>query len=414
MKVNFPLKILSSIFLFSLFVCFRNIYGEAEFSGFIDTYNAVGIHNSSGFQSSRTDLKTNLSLTFPKSSLFLSTKIIKYNITKSFLEMQLKEVFLSFSLSENIEIRAGRQIFSWGNSERIMISDIVSPMDYREFITMDFNEMKMGVDSLLLTFFHNDLKLDLIWIPFFRQSRFAEKNDPWFFQKTTDNITDPTNILTVEKPALKIRNSQILGKLSFFLKGFDISLFGFSKWNDVPCISSYMSDGSDQTVKKFERLKGFGFYFSKPADFAVIRGEFVIFMDRFLRSPESDAGFFLRDYKKWLFGADFFLRNELKLSLQLIYNAVPGETGILLINKNEYLGNINISGKIGRGDFLKFNNYLYFLLNKKGLYNRMKLIFPINDSFYAMIGMDIFRGKKSFFGRYLNNSQIWVKLKYMF
>jgi len=412
LKKNISLNRFIGFFLISFLLFFQNVSGEVEFSGFFDTYGSIGFDSSSGPQVLRSDLKTNLEFFFKKGSIFFSTKFIRYSIIDQSFELQLKEAYLSFSLSENVEVRAGRQIFSWGNSERIIVSDIISPMDLREYITMDYYEMKMGIDSFLLSLFRKNVKFDLIWSPFFRRSESPYPGSIWFNEIDINYFENFKDHFFIKKPNSGLKNSQIFAKLSLFLKGFDISVYGFSKWNDIPFYYTSSPDDYFNVDRGFEKLRGFGFYFSKPIDFIMLRGEFIIYKNRLLRMSWLPEKLMSGDYKKWMAGIDIFLRNELKITFQLLYNTIPGRMEIPFYGEKKFIENINISGKIG--DLLRFRNYVYLFLNNKNMYNRTELIFRIDDSFKVMVGVDIFKGLYSYFGKYLNNSQIWLKLKYIF
>ncbi|MCH8887659.1 MAG: DUF1302 family protein [SAR324 cluster bacterium] len=58
-------------------------------------------------------------------------------------EAELREAFVEGSLTENVDLKLGRQIVVWGKSDNIRITDILNPLDFREPGLTDLADLRL-------------------------------------------------------------------------------------------------------------------------------------------------------------------------------------------------------------------------------------------------------------------------------
>lgn len=345
--------------------------------GFIDTYHALRSESPNDWMSSRTRVRGELTMEKGNSGAFLSTNLVYNSILKDRTGLQIREAYGYYS-NEHWDIRAGRQIIVWGVADGLRLTDIISPMDYTEFLAQDYDDIRIPVGGLRARYSRQTWCLELVAIPV---SSFFElptgDSNPW----SVGNLT------IGDEPSRKLSNMEFGGRLSFFLSNMDFSLSALRTWNKMP----EFVDG----VGQYRRLTMLGGDFSLPAGRFVIRGEFA----EYLAGTNSSNA---------LLGLDWYAGNDWNLSAQYEHTYVSkGE------HRNSGLATFRVSKDLLRNT-LTLQSFAYVDVTNGGVYNRFSADYAVNDQLHAIIGYDLFHGDKGMFAIYRQNSEYWVKLKYSF
>ncbi len=403
----------SQVFLFFLFI-FTNSFvlnGELFFTGKIDLYSSFRLNDSVGILVSKNIFDGNLSIPVGSGNFNLSVRGIQRGLIKPFVEGEIREAFLDYSFGD-FEIRAGRQIFSWGKLERTRIADIVSPLDLREYIAYDYEDLRMGVDAVQLIYFSDRIEIDFIWIPIFKSTRLPLESSKWNFGFPFYPETKGENI-DLRLPSRNIKNSELFLKAALSLEWIDLELFGFSAFNDFPEVNGLsVENGESVFYGEFHRLTGVGIEFEKPVDFVILKGE-VAFVNgnRLIASDNTER--IKSDILRFGIGADIQLRGELVFSIQLTGNKLFGDMDLILPGQLSETVSFKVSKKFFRNR-LDFSAYSLKVLKGNDFYVRVKSDLSLSDDLHLIVGSDIFSGDGELFGLYKKNSQFWIKLRYMF
>jgi len=79
----------------------------------------------------------------------------------------LRDAYLSFTPLDNMDVKAGRQILTWGTGDFLFINDLF-PKDYVSFFTgRDDEYLKLPSDALKVSLFFDAVNADIVLIPFF-------------------------------------------------------------------------------------------------------------------------------------------------------------------------------------------------------------------------------------------------------
>ena len=133
--------------------------------------------------------------------------------------------------------------------------DIISPMDYTEFLAQDYDDIRIPVGGLRLRYSREKWSAELVAIPvssFFELPTDAE--NPW--------SVGPLPI--GDEPSHKLYNMEYGGRLSFFLSGIDFSLSALHTWNKQPVFCN--------GVGEYRRMTMLGYDF-----FHADRGSFTVY-----------------------------------------------------------------------------------------------------------------------------------------
>jgi len=351
--------------------------------GFVDTYHAVRSESPNDWMSSRSRVRGEVTLEKGHTGAYVSANLVHNAILKDRTGFQLREAYAYYS-DNHWDVRAGRQIITWGVADALRLTDIISPMDYTEFLAQDYDDIRIPVGSLRLRYSQEKWCAEVVAIPvssFFELPTDAE--NPW--------SVGPLPI--GDEPSHRLYNMEYGGRLSFFLSGIDFSLSALHTWNKQPVFYN--------GVGQYHRMTMLGADCSIPFGQFVIRGEFAEYLDEaqtFGRAASSNA----------LLGLDWYAGNDWSLSAQYAHKYVTsGE------HRNTGLATLRISKDLLRNT-LALQSFAYIDVTNGGVYNRLSADYAINDQLHATLGYDFFHADRGTFTVYDHNSEVFVKLKYSF
>lgn len=111
--------------------------------------------------------------------MFVSANAVYNGLLKEQSGFFLREAYLYWSKSY-WDIRAGRQIITWGVADAMRITDIVSPMDFTEFLTQDYDDIRIPVNGVRIKYTRPKWNAEAVVIPvssFYELS--VDRNNPW-------------------------------------------------------------------------------------------------------------------------------------------------------------------------------------------------------------------------------------------
>ncbi len=381
------------------------------FNGFVDTYHSVRSKSPNDFMSSRSRLRTELNITKGKTSMFASLNSIYNKIVEEETKIELHEAYFQYSDS-HWDFKAGRQIIIWGVADGIRITDLVSPMDYTEFLARDYDDIRIPVNAFRLKYLNNNFTFEAVYLPVssFFKLPLSEKN-PWsLFQSSEMYLNHDLEHF----PEKKLANGEFGTRFSFFMSGIDFSFSAFHTWNKIPILNQTFSQNYDtlNICGMYKRMDMIGMDFSFPIRQFVVRGETALFFDELQQAAMGNENV-NRNSAHFLFGLDWYPGGEWTVTGQYSHKYIADYTNVIEADENSSLATLGITKKILRST-LKLSTFGYYDLSNKGMFNRISADYSLTDQIYITAGYDWFKGDKGMFGFYKNNSEYWVKAKFSF
>ncbi len=71
-------------------------------------------------------------------------------------EVELFDAYVQGSLSEKLDIKAGRQVVVWGKSDTIRITDVLNPLDNRRPAMVDIEDLRLPAGMVKLDYYHDN------------------------------------------------------------------------------------------------------------------------------------------------------------------------------------------------------------------------------------------------------------------
>lgn len=351
--------------------------------GFVDTYHAVRSEQPNDWMSSRTRVRGEVTIEKGNTGAYVSANLIHNAILKDRSGFQLREAYAYYS-DNHWDVRAGRQIITWGVADALRLTDIISPMDYTEFLAQDYDDIRIPVGALRLRYSREKWCFEAVAIPVSS-----------FFELPTDD-KNPWSVGPLpigDEPNRRLSNMEYGGRLSFFLSGIDFSFSALHTWNKMPVFC----DG----IGQYRRMTMLGADCSIPLSKFVVRAEIAEYLDEaqtFGRAASTNA----------LLGIDWYAGNDWSLSAQYSHKYIASGD-----NRNSGLATLRISKELLHNT-LALQSFAYVDVTNGGVYNRLSADYAINDQLHATIGYDYFHADRGMFTIYKKNSELFFKLKYSF
>lgn len=351
--------------------------------GFVDTYHAVRTEQPNDWMSSRTRVRGEVTIEKGNTGAYVSANLIHNAILKDRSGFQLREAYAYYS-DDHWDVRAGRQIITWGVADALRLTDIISPMDYTEFLAQDYDDIRIPVGALRLRYSREKWCFEAVAIPVSS-----------FFELPTDD-KNPWSVGPLpigDEPNRRLSNMEYGGRLSFFLSGIDFSFSALHTWNKMPVFC----DG----ICQYRRMTMLGADVSVPVGKFVVRGEVAEYLDEaqtFGRAASTNA----------LLGIDWYAGNDWSISAQYSHKYIASGN-----NRNSGLATLRISKELFHNT-LALQSFAYVDVTNGGVYNRLSADYAINDQLHATIGYDYFYADRGMFTIYKKNSELFFKLKYSF
>jgi hypothetical protein len=329
--------------------------------------------------------------------------------------VDLQEAWLEYA-ANRWDLRIGRQIVIWGKADGVQITDIISPPDYTESITRDLDEIRIPVDAAKFRLLGDYINTELIWIPVFEPAVQPSGDNPWAVETNLPAKVKVTMADTIE-PDATLENGEIALKVAAYLSGLDVAASVFYTWDDNPAYHRTIRSEGDTVfidyAPRHHRLTVLGLEFSRPWSDFVFRGEAAYYIGKYHETNSIALDPIQKDLLKWLGGVDWTPGNDWTVIAQIAGDTIIDHDASLADKAFETMATLSISKEL-LNQTLTVSNMLYYDLNENEIYTRPKADYALTDALHLMTGADIFCGDYGDYGKYRNNSQVWVKVKYSF
>ena len=378
--------------------------------GFVDTYHALRSGADHDWMSSRSRVRGELTLSKGGAGAFISANMVYNSLLKERSGLQVREAYM-WCGNDRWDLRAGRQIITWGVADGLRVTDIISPMDYSEFLAQDYDDIRIPVNGLRLRYMRDRWNLELVAVPvasFFELP--VDDANPWSVAPRDMGV--PVVMDMGAEPLRKLENMEFGTRLSMFLSGVDFSLSALRTWNKMPVFSTSFDGTNLIATGNYRRMTMLGADVSLPLGQFVVRGEAAQYFDE-AQTPASGLDIPRSGSLNALLGIDWYAGNDWNVSAQYSYKFIEDYSALMSGHEHTHMGTLRISKSL-INNTLSLQSFAYMDLSDGGIYNRFTADYALNDQMHVMLGYDLFHADKGMFKMYADNSEYWLKLKYSF
>jgi hypothetical protein len=320
---------------------------------------------------------------------------------------------------ENLDVRIGRQIVSWGTGDAFNPTSNISPDDLEDIY--NFGE-RLGINAFNGTYYLNDnITLNGVFIPLFTPATlpigdFSRAFSPQIELPPGLSIGNLSDEILLPKPSIS-ESSQYAIKIMSNLLSYDMSLSYFKGRDDFPLISKVELTPIDligtmdiSTVLQYPEIEVIGGDFAGSIASVGIWGEGALTIPKELSMTTISPSFINpgqldtmqtvalenESYFKYVLGSDYTFKNGMYLNTQFIHGFFH-ERGKDALNdyfsfrleKNFFNGELKVIPVSGA---IVINNW-DDAKNNYGLVYAPELIYYFSDNVDLSIGAFILDGK---------------------
>lgn len=163
-----------------------------DLTGFLRNYNAVLTSSPNEYLIGRNRLGVDISFNTEYGTVFISNEILNtYTKSANNYVYDFAEGYIDVYF-ENSDLRLGKQIISQGRTNGTFITDILSPIDVSEFLTLQVEDLKGGIPAAKFTRYFGSNFIELVATPVFQSNILAKPGSRWFPFTELENNTNVT------------------------------------------------------------------------------------------------------------------------------------------------------------------------------------------------------------------------------
>ncbi len=162
-------------------------FSQTNLSGEFQNYNAFQTTGDNELLTGRSTLQLGLNSSFDFGQFRAELELLDRYSQNSSAEILLREAYFDF-YGNTTDFRIGKQKIILGVSNGGFVTDIISPVDLREFLTRDPSELRVGVTALSATRYFGSNYLQFILAPSIQPDLLPDQDSVWFPVQEFQNV----------------------------------------------------------------------------------------------------------------------------------------------------------------------------------------------------------------------------------
>ncbi len=329
--------------------------------------------------------------------------------------IDLREAFIITRPADAIDVKAGRQILTWGTGDLVFLNDLF-PKDWVSFfVGRDEEYLKAPSDALKLSFFTKAASLDVVYTPQFDPDRYLTGERISFYNENLGRITGENNRISADRRESWFSEDELSLRLYRTFGAYETALYGYSGYWKSP--AGQTTDG----MATFPALSVYGASVRGPALKGIANAEASYYDSRdddhgtnpLIRNSELR---FLTGYEQELF-PNFTASAQYYLERMMDYDEYRENlpAGMVQKDKNRHMLTLRLT-KLMMNQNLELSLFNFWSPSDADGYLRPKATYKLDDHWTASIGANVFYGQRrdTFWGQFEDNSNIWASIRYGF
>ncbi len=397
---------------------------ELELHGFVQTNFSLRIADATEIRTPKGDKlpdyllgdeRVQLEFTrFGETSQLLGKIDVFYDAIEKRADFDVREAYIDLNMGK-ADIRAGRQIITWGVGDLLFINDVF-PKDWVAFLSgQPLQYLKFGSDAINVNFFPKFASIQLIAIPFYQADILPRGERLVAF--------DPLPTMTIRKevqPEQTLENTQIATRLYRYLGNFDASLYfyrGF--WGSPPGMIVDVDEGS--LTFTHPRLNVYG----GSLQGAFLNGVLSLEAGYYDSRDDSDGTNpgIENSQIRFLTGCQRALGENLTLGFQYYgeriqeYSSYERNLPAAFPPRKELRHTLSLRiTQLLKYQAVRLSFFAFYSPNERDYYMNPEIRYELGNGLWAAAGGIVLGGERdhTFFGQFEKNDNVYMVLRYGF
>lgn len=148
--------------------------------------------------------------------------------------LDLREANVLYRASPRVDLKAGRQILTWGTGDLIFINDLF-PKDWNSFfIGRDLEYLKAPSDSVKVSVFGLSASVDIAYTPRFDPDRYIDGRRISYYHPVIGEVVGRNVPLEADEPDGWFSDHEIAARLYWNLGSWETALYGYDGYWKSP------------------------------------------------------------------------------------------------------------------------------------------------------------------------------------
>lgn len=323
--------------------------------------------------------------------------------------IDIREGYIDYR-SNNYDLRAGRQIITWGAGDLLFINDTY-PKNYSAlFSGQPLEYLKTGSDAVKLSVYTEMFSADLVVIPFFEPYQLPD-SERYFMYK-------PMNITGTELPREEIENTEAALRVYRQIGRFDTSIYLYRGFYKIPGMKP-ISPAEAELF--YPQLAVYGFSMQGAFADGVISIESGYYDSLDDRNGDDPA--ISNSSTKYILGYSKQVWTDLTAGVQLYgeymqdYNRYEDShpEGFPKTDQIHQLITLRLTQML-KYNTLRLSLFSFYSPDDEDYFIIPEARYNITDSLWISAGINIFGGKdtRTFFGQFDRNDNLFTTVRYEF
>ncbi|AZQ85844.1 hypothetical protein EKO29_18680 [Colwellia sp. Arc7-635] len=396
-----------------------------QLTGFVEAGYGQFLHtNIVKNSASLNELRARINLDYSHELFDASSKIDSYyDAVLAKTVFQTRELSISASPFSFLDIKAGRQVLTWGTGDYLFLNDLFAK-DWQAFFSGRADEyLKAPSTSVRTNWFFNEVNFTLVWTPEFTADNYINGERFSFYSPQAQQIVAPAQRFSVDKTS----KAQWSARLNTRINDVEVSLYGYQgSWptpvGSKPSIEQHTENSTlGQSQGYFPKLNSWGISALTPFQGGIINIEYASYNSTEDSNGQNDN--IANGQHRLLIGYERELAKNLTASMQyylertkhyqalLEHSAAPEQ----LVDENRQLLTLRLSYRALRQTLI-YSMFAFYSPSDRDGYLKPSLNYQYSDQWLFSTGANLFFGDNdySFFGQHQDNSNAWLRVRYQY
>lgn len=330
--------------------------------------------------------------------------------------VDLREAHLLLSPFSWMDVKAGRQILTWGTGDQLFINDNF-PKDWQSFFAgRDVEYLKAPSDAVKAAMFFPALNLDVVYTPQFDPDRFIDGSRNSYYNAGLGRLAGEDDVMPAVIPDDAFDDDELALRAYRKYGAYEVAAYGYFGYWKSP-------GGQQGGAAAFPALHVYGASVRGP--FAEGLGNVEIgYMDSRDDRSGTDSSVknsewrFLLGYEQDLghIASDFTVAVQYYLEYMDDYGGYLANPGAgPARDEDRHVFTLRLTRQMFRQN-LELSLFTYYSPSDRDAFLRPRASYAITDEWDVTIGANVFLGEEqhTFFGQFENNSNVYGALRYSF
>lgn len=321
----------------------------------------------------------------------------------------LREANAVFRPLDFLDLKAGRQILTWGVGDLVFINDLF-PKDFRSFfIGRDDEYLKAPSDAIRVSAFHDFANAEIVYTPRFDPDRFIDGTRLSYFNPALGRIAGRDAVIDALTPDAWFKDDEIAARVYRNIKGYEIAAYGYSGFWKTP-------EGQTTIGQPFHpRLAVLGASARGPLQGGIVTVEIGRYISR--DDADGDNPLIRNGESRFLIGYEKEVATELTASGQyyvevlsdfsaLKRNLPPGTS---VPDRVRHVVTLRLT-KLMLNQNLTLSAFNFWSPNEEDGHLRFRASYKLSDVWLIEAGGNAFYGanENTFFGQLQDNANLFI------